>query len=53
MQTDLWKLPDILVLHIKRFHYESGHLEKLDAAVQFPLYELDVSEWVQTEQKEK
>jgi len=36
-------LPDILVLHIKRFNFESGYLDKIEDLVTFPLRNLDMS----------
>jgi ubiquitin C-terminal hydrolase len=36
-------LPDILVLHIKRFNFESGYLDKVEDLVTFPLRNLDMS----------
>jgi len=45
---DLWKLPRILVFHLKRFRY-SNYLntrEKLTFSVQYPLNDLDISPFV-------
>jgi len=44
---DLWSLPNILILHLKRFHYLPGtyfvHRQKLEELVDFPLEALDMS----------
>eukprot|EP00753_Platysulcus_tardus_P011403 PLAT3287.32.p2 GENE.PLAT3287.32~~PLAT3287.32.p2 ORF type:complete len:1011 (-),score=581.16 PLAT3287.32:1690-4506(-) len=44
----LWKLPEVLVIHLKRFQYSQGTLfvyrDKLDQLVQFPLQGLDLTE---------
>lgn len=39
---ELWKTPDILVMHIKRFSANRGFRDKLDVLVDFPL-ELDMT----------
>ncbi|XP_020626847.1 ubiquitin carboxyl-terminal hydrolase 4-like [Orbicella faveolata] len=43
---DLWSLPRILVVHLKRFSYNSFWRDKLDTLVNFPLRSLDMSEYV-------
>lgn len=43
----IWSLPEILVIHLKRFSYERGaymvHREKVTALVHFPLRGLDMA----------
>lgn len=34
---DLWALPKILVVHLKRFSYNRYWRDKLDAVVEFPI----------------
>lgn len=42
---DLWKLPPLLVIHLKRFSYGNRYRrEKLDTVVKFPLTGLDLTE---------
>jgi len=41
-----WKLPDILVIHMKRFLYSANWREKINTRVDFPLTSLDMSTWV-------
>jgi uncharacterized UBP type Zn finger protein len=41
-KIDLWKLPDILIIHLKRFVYDSFRRDKIDAYVDFPLTNLDL-----------
>ena len=48
-KMDLWKLPQILVFHLKRFSYEVGqwatHREKLEDFVDFP-FEIDMAPYL-------
>lgn len=45
-KLDLWKLPDILVIHLKRFTYSRYLKNKLDTFVHFPIHNLDLSKYV-------
>ncbi|KAJ8626189.1 hypothetical protein MRB53_019496 [Persea americana] len=45
-KLDLWRLPDILVVHLKRFSYSRYLKNKLDTFVNFPLSNLDLSKYV-------
>ena len=36
-QLEIWKEPDVLVLHIKRFHFTGRTVEKLSTAVDVPI----------------
>ncbi len=45
-KTDLWKVPDILVVHIKRFFHMGQCREKIRSLVVFPLSGLDVTNFV-------
>eukprot|EP00761_Pharyngomonas_kirbyi_P012405 gb/GECH01012432.1/.p1 GENE.gb/GECH01012432.1/~~gb/GECH01012432.1/.p1 ORF type:complete len:861 (+),score=178.12 gb/GECH01012432.1/:1-2583(+) len=40
---DLWKLPDILVVHLKRFQYSRYNRSKLATFVDFPIEGLDLT----------
>ena len=42
----LWKVPDILVIHLKRFAAQGRLRDKLDLMVEFPLEGLDLSKRV-------
>lgn len=44
---DLWKVPDILVVHLKRFSAGRGLRDKIDAVVDFPLEGFDLSDRVE------
>ncbi|KAL4398824.1 cysteine-type deubiquitinase [Malassezia pachydermatis] len=43
---DLWKVPDILVVHLKRFSAGRVSRDKLDNLIDFPLEALDLSDRV-------
>ncbi|WIA28861.1 hypothetical protein OEZ86_011387 [Tetradesmus obliquus] len=45
-KLDLWSLPEVLVVHLKRFSYTRWNRDKLDTQVQFPLAGLDLSRYV-------
>lgn len=45
-KLDLWRLPDILVVHLKRFSYSRFMKNKLDTFVNFPVHNLDLSKYV-------
>lgn len=42
-QTEIWILPDILIIHLKRFSFKNGRLLKVNHLVKFPLIGLDMS----------
>ncbi|XP_051873896.1 ubiquitin carboxyl-terminal hydrolase 4 isoform X2 [Pristis pectinata] len=45
-KIDLWSLPKILVVHLKRFSYNRYWRDKLDTLVEFPIRDLNMSEFV-------
>jgi ubiquitin C-terminal hydrolase len=46
---NLWRLPDLLTFHIKRFNMSARWREKLTTKVNFPLTGLDLNEWCHKE----
>lgn len=50
---DLWKTPDILVVHLKRFSSSGWRRDKLDILVDFPVEGLDLSRRVIDQQTGK
>ena len=42
---ELWRLPDILTIHVKRFNCSARWREKITTKVNFPLTGLDLTEW--------
>jgi hypothetical protein len=46
-KIDLWKLPQILIIHLKRFQYSRGYRNKIESIVDFPIDDvLDMSKFV-------
>jgi hypothetical protein len=45
-KLDLWRLPEVLVVHLKRFSFSRHARDKLDAEVAFPLKGLDLRRFV-------
>lgn len=49
-KLDLWTLPEVLVVHLKRFSCSRMWRDKLDCAVEFPLEGLDLSRYLLQQQ---
>uniref|UniRef100_A0A0D9WVP5 Ubiquitin carboxyl-terminal hydrolase n=1 Tax=Leersia perrieri TaxID=77586 RepID=A0A0D9WVP5_9ORYZ len=45
-KLDLWRLPEVLVIHLKRFSYTQFTRNKLETFVDFPIRDLDLSSYV-------
>ncbi|XP_072255207.1 ubiquitin carboxyl-terminal hydrolase 8 [Pyxicephalus adspersus] len=45
-KIEIWKLPPVLLVHLKRFSYEGRWKQKLQTYVDFPLEHLDLSQYV-------
>uniref|UniRef100_F7CQD2 Ubiquitin carboxyl-terminal hydrolase 8 n=1 Tax=Ornithorhynchus anatinus TaxID=9258 RepID=F7CQD2_ORNAN len=45
-KIEIWKLPPVLLVHLKRFSYEGRWKQKLQTSVDFPLESLDLSQYV-------
>ncbi|KAL8154118.1 hypothetical protein V2J09_011878 [Rumex salicifolius] len=45
-KLDLWRLPEILVIHLKRFSYSRYTKNKLDTYVDFPIEDLDLASYI-------
>lgn len=43
---DLWKTPDILIVHLKRFSSSGTRRDKIDVVVDFPIEGLDITQRV-------
>jgi Ubiquitin carboxyl-terminal hydrolase len=46
---NLWRIPDLLTFHIKRFNMSARWHEKITTKVNFPMTGLDLSEWCHPE----
>ncbi|XP_024003784.1 ubiquitin carboxyl-terminal hydrolase 5 [Eutrema salsugineum] len=45
-KLDLWRLPEVLVIHLKRFSYSRSMKHKLETFVNFPIHDLDLTKYV-------
>uniref|UniRef100_A0A8K9VGP0 Ubiquitin carboxyl-terminal hydrolase 8 n=1 Tax=Oncorhynchus mykiss TaxID=8022 RepID=A0A8K9VGP0_ONCMY len=45
-KLEIWKVPPIILVHLKRFSYEGRWKQKLQTTVDFPLENLDLSQYV-------
>ncbi|KAI5712666.1 ubiquitin carboxyl-terminal hydrolase 15-like [Diaphorina citri] len=43
---DLWSVPKVLIIHLKRFHYSRYRRDKIETLVEFPVHDLDISKIV-------
>ena len=42
----MWRTPDVLIIHLKRFQHTRLWREKLDTLVDFPFEGLDMAPWI-------
>ncbi|CAN6465129.1 unnamed protein product [Victoria cruziana] len=45
-KLDLWRLPEVLVIHLKRFSYSRFVKNKLESFIDFPIHDLDLSKYI-------
>ncbi|KAL5709027.1 ubiquitinyl hydrolase 1 [Ranunculus cassubicifolius] len=45
-KLDLWRLPEILIIHLKRFSYSRFSKNKLETFVDFPIDDLDLTSYI-------
>jgi len=43
---DLWSLPEVLIIHLKRFSYNRYWRDKIDTVIEFPVKNLDMTPYV-------
>jgi len=52
-RIELWKLPPLLVVHLKRFSFDArGRAAKISTYVDFPLLDLDLAPYCQSPQRD-
>jgi len=39
-KIDLWKIPQVLIIHLKRFQYTRGYRNKIESIVDFPINDI-------------
>ncbi|CAH0490887.1 unnamed protein product [Peronospora farinosa] len=42
-KLEIWRLPPVMVVHLKRFQYTQTYRRKLGSLVEFPIHDLDLS----------
>jgi ubiquitin carboxyl-terminal hydrolase 8 len=52
-RIEIWKLPNILIIHFKRFKFTRHKRGKIRALIDFPIYDLDLTNLVTGKQKDK
>mmetsp|Transcript_354 Transcript_354/g.381 ORF Transcript_354/g.381 Transcript_354/m.381 type:complete len:310 (+) Transcript_354:309-1238(+) len=50
---DIWKVPPILVIHLKRFKLNNKEIQKIENFVDYPIKDLNLSKFVSGPQREK
>lgn len=45
-KLDLWRLPEVLVIHLKRFSYSRSMKHKLETFVNFPIHDFDLTNYI-------
>uniref|UniRef100_A0A6G1SB64 Ubiquitin carboxyl-terminal hydrolase n=1 Tax=Aceria tosichella TaxID=561515 RepID=A0A6G1SB64_9ACAR len=50
---DVWSLPKVLIIHLKRFSFSRSWRDKIDTLVEFPVEGLDMSSYVHNPDQKK
>lgn len=50
---DIWSLPKVLIIHLKRFSFSRSWRDKIDTLVEFPVDGLDMSKYVLNPEQKK
>jgi len=50
---DVWSLPKVLIIHLKRFSFSRSWRDKIDTLVEFPVEGLDMSSYVHNPEQKK
>ena len=51
-KIDIWKVPPLLIIHLKRFYYHKTSFGKLNNRIEYPTTHLDIGSYVSSPQKE-
>ncbi|KAL9656475.1 hypothetical protein ABK040_005239 [Willaertia magna] len=51
-KVEIWKSPDILVVHLKRFQFNAYTRDKIDRFIDYPLQNFDLEPYVQSKDPE-
>ena len=52
-KIDIWTLPNILIIHLKRFKFTRHKRGKIRSVVNFPIRDLNISNYLSHSQKDK
>lgn len=52
-KIQLWNTPDILLIHLKRFESQRSFSDKIDATVNFPITDLDLTQHIVNKEQDK
>ncbi|XP_078441070.1 ubiquitin-specific protease 5 [Wolffia australiana] len=52
-KLDLWRLPEVLVIHLKRFSYSRSNKHKLETFINFPIHDFDLTNYVAKDQSQR
>lgn len=45
-KLEIWREPDVLLIHIKRFRFSGVHYEKLNTSIEVPCRDLNLRPWI-------
>lgn len=52
-KIDIWKLPSVLIVHLKRFEFSESKRAKIKTLVDFPMKNMNLSPYISKLQREK
>ena len=50
---DIWNVPEYLVIHFKRFHFDKNHREKIETLVDYPINDLTMTHYLMKDSPSK
>lgn len=51
--TKIWNVPDYLIIQLKRFKNDNGYTSKNTSLVNYPLYDLDMSNYISKDKQDR